>query len=270
MIAAINGYHDPEVLATIRSKGFGMCRFGTLEGALDLAPLAAVRAADLVPLIIVRDGDQVQEWAAAAGNDFAGAHVELWNEPDGAVDGYIAPADYAARIPDFVAACQEARVTPWIGAISNLHTAALGWMSEMTLAAGEIPAGVGVTFHRYPAGRTWDIPHRGFDSREQEMAVLRSIVGSTCPLACSEFGYHTATQMRSRYLPRNWPSNQWRWTDEETAVQIAREWEWFASQNLAFAVLYQITDGPSDHREDRFGIRRLDGSWKPSADVIPI
>jgi hypothetical protein len=51
---------------------------------------------------------------------------------------------------------------------------------------------------------------------------------------------------------------------------VRAEWEFWRIQNAAFAVLYQIVDGPDpDNAEDRFGIRRLDGTWKPVAESVP-
>lgn len=258
----LNGYHNPEVLAEIAAKGFNLLRIGLHMGDTPASVVEAVRASGFQALVIVRDAGQVRE----LGSLLAGADVELWNEPDGAVDGKIAPSDYAARVPDFVAAATEVGATPWIAAVSNLHRAGLAWLKQMFAS---LPPGIdcGVTIHRYPAGRSWDTPHEGFGSRDEEIAALREIIGGR-RWACSEFGYHTASQIRTRLLPRNFPGNEWRWTDEEAATHVRQEWRFWAEHGAEFAVLYQIIDGQTDTREDRFGIRRLDGSYKPVADTL--
>ena len=262
----LNGYDAPEVLAEVKARGFKLLRFGLIGAADDPAMIPYVHSQGYQTLIIVRDGAQVREFGAS----LYLTDVELWNEPDGTVDGQIAPADYASLVPDFVRACEEIGARPWIGAISNLHARGLRWLSAMIRACGPLPVEVGVTVHRYPAGRSWTDPHAGFGSREEEVVALRAIIGSTRRFACSEFGYHTAPQIRSKYLPKSWPSNQWRWTDAEVAVQVAEEWRFWRRMGASFAVLYQLVDGPTDTREVRFGIRTIEGTWKPVADSIRV
>ena len=263
MLYGLNGYHTSPILGELRQKGFNMLRIGAEPAIID-----HVISNGFSPLVIARDADEVN----AAGTHLAGVDVEFANEPDGSVDKHFEPAEYAALIPSFVEACHAAGATPWIGAISNLHHKSLAWFADMIQTSNEsyvLPGDVGITVHRYPAGRSWDVPHPGFANRDAEIDAIRGIVGVR-RIGCSEVGYHTAPQIVSKYLPR-WYT--WHWTDEQTAEQMWHEWRFWEAQDAAFCVQYQIIDGQTNTREDRFGISTVheDGSfkaWKPIADSL--
>ena len=258
---------DLRTYEAIAGLGFTIVRIGMHTGTGNPDAIDHAKAAGLTPLVIVKNAEQV----ASLRERLAGCSLELWNEPDGPVDGRIAPRDYAALVNDFVAACFEAHALPWVGAITNTNESGLAWLSQMFNALPQpLAQNVGVTVHRYPVGHGWSNPHPGFATREAEIDQLRRIIG-TRRWGLSEFGYHTAAQLKYKWLPRWFPGNTWAWTDAQVADSVAREWQFWQEQGAAFAVLYQINDGPDARKaEHRFGIRRYDtfDDWKPVARSV--
>ena len=49
---------------------------------------------------------------------------------------------------------------------------------------------------------------------------------------------------------------------------MRQEWTFWRTQGAEFAVLYGINDGPTNTREDRYGIRTFNRTWKPVAGVL--
>ena len=80
---------------------------------------------------------------------------------------------------------------------------------------------------------------------------LRAIVG-TRRLACSEVGYSEAE-----------------WTAVEVACNMAFERQFFTDHGFDFVSGYQLNDGPEPDSPERYGFRRLDGTWKPVASTFP-
>lgn len=205
-----------------------------------------------------------------------GAVVEVLNEPDITLNGRppVPVAEYRRRLFAIHAVAERRRFSVWAGAISNLNrprsSTPRGLDYLRALDPRTWPAGVGVTFHRYPHGDRPETPHPGFASRDQEMAALLSIIGSR-PHACSEFGYHTgnrATSWLDRVLGRGRC-----WTLAEQHDFTAAEWRFLERAGSVFGVLYQINSGPtsvaSSCRQRRdgdcFGIRDMAGDWLPVA-----
>lgn len=269
----LNAGADPGLLPALRDDlHFGRIRIGvhrSLHPWADAEAILAILTAGLQPLVIVRDAHQV----LALEGIISGCDVELWNEPDGTVDGHYQPGNYARMVSAFLAACQRVGAVPWIGAISNLHHSGLAWLQEMLAAVSFrlAPAeAFGVSAHWYPVGRSRLNAHSGFSSRADEVEELKWIIGER-PWGISEFGFHTAPQLLIRWLPR-WRWNTWAWTDQQVADNIAQEWEFWRTQGANFCCLYQITDGQENIAEDRFGIRRCctdPFNWKPSAFTVP-
>lgn len=178
-------------------------------------------------------------------------HVELLNEPN----LVMSPQAYAGVCNGVVAQAMAKRVHLYVGSISNLTQPALTWLAQCW-ALLDIPS-VGVSVHRYPNDGGVMSPHRGFSSRDAEVAALREIVGSN-EILVTEFGYHNAWQWRWKIVP-------FRWTERQTARMIQTEWDFWCAQKVKGAFLYQLNDGPGRSHLDHYGIRRVDGTWKPSA-----
>lgn len=197
------------------------------------------------PLWIIR-GEQLH-WF------HAGERVELLNEPN----FYLSARDYADcwnRIADIASARQ---VHVYVGSISNLTRPVLDWFRMAWHHMKTRPSLVSI--HRYPTDEGAMAPHKGFSSRLDEVAALRSIIGDT-PFDVTEFGYHTARRWRWKV----WPT---RWTDAQTAKFVKEEWDFWTSVGVHRAYLYQLNDGLGSSHLDHYGIRRVDGTIKPSATV---
>ena len=94
----------------------------------------------------------------------------------------------------------------------------------------------------------------------EEVTALRDIIGNAV-VSVTEFGYHTGAR-------KKWGFWSTRWSDVQCAAFAKREWQFWAQQTgVESAYIYQLNDGPTNTTLDRYGIRRLDGSWKPSADA---
>lgn len=258
---------DFGTLQQIASLGFTQVRLDLLEagGWSAARQITAARDAGLSPLVIVRDSIQVRD----LGGILAGCDVELRNEPDGPIGGNLSPGVYAALVPTFAFECHLAGAMPWVGAVGNLAEDPLTWLQRMLAALPAAVTSFGVTVHRYPNGNLWSRAHEGFGSREHEVLKLRNLIGDR-PWACSEFGYTTAPQLKRKWLPRWLPGNTWALTDAQVADNVTHEWDFWRRHGARFAVLYQINDGPNPKdKEHRFGIRTLDGRWKPVAHTVP-
>jgi hypothetical protein len=75
-------------------------------------------------------------------------------------------------------------------------------------------------------------------------------------VVCTEFGYHTA------------PARPLTLTDEDVADAVEYDLGFYQARNVQLVCLYQLNDGPGDSYLDKYGVRRLDGTWKPVADRV--
>ncbi len=198
----------------------------------------------------------VQTAQAAGLTDYA---IEIGNEPDIACAGYAHhPADFAEAIRQ----CLDAAVThgfqgPFIsGGIANLNNRGLRYLAHL-LAAGSMPLSeVVIGFHRYPeAGRAMLAPHDQFRSRTDEWDAFHQLVG-TRPVACTEFGYHTANATPITL------------TDHDVADAVLWDLTFYEERGALYAVVYQLNDGPTNTWIDRYGVRTVEGTWKVVAERI--
>jgi hypothetical protein len=274
----LKGNVDQTLGMEVRKLGFTMARFD-LEADME-ARITGAQAAGLRPFVIVFDPATLGPWAR-------GVDIEFGNEPDGPVckadwqavgmwdesANRVDPRIYAEHVPPFVEACRSHGAQPWVGAVSNTTTMALDWLR--TMLSWPIDDEIGVTVHRYhpPVPQGWQTPHQGYRTRDDETAAIKAIVGAK-RWGCSEFGYHTAPQLRRTWLPSWWPGNAWAWTDAQVAANVIGEWDFWRAASAEFAVLYQINDGVENTAENRFGIRYYNDQdpfdWKPSAKTIAV
>ena len=213
------------------------------------------------PHVLAARARRVVEAAQAVGLQQYG--LEVGNEPD------IAHVGYASRPQDFAEAIRQvhAVVRPLgfegdliTGGVSNLNQRGLEYVQSM-LSTLAVPADVVIGFHRYPeAGRGAEAPHRGFESRDEEFEALASLVGGR-RVACTEFGYHTAEDRMGSFGHR-------RRSESEVADSVRWDLSFFAKRHVLLAAIYQLNDGTRDVAEERYGIRRLDGTLKPVADAL--
>lgn len=181
----------------------------------------------------------------------AGERVELLNEPN----FYLSAPAYASLWNQIAADAAARQIHVSVGSISNLTRPVLDWFrtawSQMTTRPSL------VSIHRYATDAGAQGPHQGFASRLEEVRALRAIIGET-PFDVTEFGYHTARRLRWKF----WPT---RWTEAQTAAFIRYEWEFWQSVGVRRAYVYQLNDGRGSTHLDHYGIRRIDGTLKPSA-----
>jgi len=228
------GFGEPigaEANELVRSLGFDGVRVGAPRNATFSmrAILQEVAQAGLEPLVVVSTLDEALSVPA-------GIDVEYLNEPDLTAT----PPDVYARA---ALAIQQHRGRCWAGAISNLNGRGLAYLDRVLAAA---PALERVSVHRYPRpGGNVHRAHEGFGSRESEVAALRRLIGDRL-FGVSEFGYHTGKDAWWRR----------RLTDYQVAERVEWEWRFWRRMGAAFATLYQINDGPTNTRLDRYGIRK--------------
>ncbi len=245
-------------LTGLRELGVQLVRLDC-QASSPMAAGALVREvleAGMVPYPIVRE-------AAQLANLPAGTNVELMNEPD--LHGPKA-ADYEAAVHHVARHAAGAGLHLWAGCVSNLNQRGLRYLREARV--DRWPADVRVSVHWYPHNDSRRNPHPGFVSRDHEVAELLALIGDR-PWGVSEFGFHT-TARKVSWLDRWLGVRGTAWTDAQVAAMVADEWAFWEEAGAVGAVLYQVNDGPSagsakPEALDTFGIRRLDGSWKPVA-----
>lgn len=210
--------------------------------------LDPVLSAGLWPLVIVADGNTCL-WLPR------GTAIEIRNEPD--IEG-PSPQSYRQLLIGMREIEKAFGLELWGGCISNLIDRGFTYLRAI---ADVLPDRVSV--HWYPR-RPWlySSGHEGL-TRGDEVELLRSIIGGR-KFGVSEFGYHTAP------VCRGW----WFWkrcqalTDDQAAQSIKAEWGFWDAYGADFACLYQLNDGPLNVPLDRYGIRRLDGTFKPQAFTL--
>jgi hypothetical protein len=247
-----------QTLADLRAIGVQLvrldCQKASPKGTEVL--VREVLDAGMVPYPIIRDAAQLHYLPP-------GLNVELMNEPD--LNGPT-PVEYERAVLSMAEHAEDVGVRLWAGCISNLNQRGLRYLR----AAGvkRWPDRVAVSVHWYPHGDSNRNAHPGFISRDHEVAELRALIGDR-PWGVSEFGFHT-TARKVSWLDRWIGVSGAAWTDAQVAAMVAGEWAFWEEAGAVGAVLYQVNDGPSAGSAkpaalDTFGIRRLDGSWKPVA-----
>ena len=256
MIRGLNaGFGEPlaHELPALRDLGVQLVRTDCqqLDAPKTLARVIEIFHAGLIPLPIIGHVFQLHMLPH-------GTHVELRNEPD--LEG-PSPAVYEGMVIQTARECERYGLTLWAGAVSNLHQRGLEYLAACR--PDRWPASVRVSVHRYPHGDTPQTPHTTFTNRESEVNTLRRIITSQRKertWGVSEFGYHTANRAKTweRYL-----GIRRQWTDDQVAEFVAWEWAFWSEAGAAGACLYQLNDGPTSAAIDRYGIRTVDGAWKP-------
>lgn len=249
------------VLNQLREFGYRLvrldCQWNALP-SLDRPAKAAyakcladeVLLAGMTPLIIIDRVEQVEWFQRKL------VVLEAMNEPD---LRQMSASAYGSFVVSVSLEANRLGLPLYVGSISNLNKRGFTFLRDiMPYVMGR--AGVeGISIHRYAAGRSPTHPHTGYDSRLNEVEELQKLLQGM-PFGVSEFGYHTCRQ----WTWHIWP---WRHSDEQVAAHVAWEHGFWREQGATFSVLYQVNDGPAQTSEERYGIRRGDGSWKPVATV---
>lgn len=188
------------------------------------------------------------------------AAIEIGNEPDLAAQRWKGdPKGMALCFAEcFDAIREELPEMPILSpSISNLNKRGLNYLEGMAM---HLPKDCSIAFHRYPNGRDWDVPHRGFTSRFREMDALKALAG------IREL-WNTETGWAER-------DNDYTLSETEVADRMVREdsfWKQYCCAWAAYQINSAIIDGSDtddDKRLKTYGARRPGGSWKPWADAI--
>lgn len=190
--------------------------------------------------------------------------IEIGNEPDLAVDEWKKKPELLAetfsRCYDVVRKYSQ-RVRVLSPSVSNLNNRGFEYLEAMIHSNFGLPLGCHIAVHRYPNGPNFEIPHDGFRNRGVEVTKLLQLAGRR-PVWITEVGMREGPHGRGEdplYL-----------TEEEVAGSF--EWEmyfWSRVPQVQGVCWYGINDGPDRRNElDTYGVRRLDGSWKPVAHRV--
>jgi hypothetical protein len=223
-----------DLLKQIKAFRFSMCRIDAQKTTPDdlRTILAEVQAAGMKPLVIANSYSTLVDLPP-------GTNVEWMNEPN--LKG-ITPAQYLSSL-DSEAAGTFSTLKFWIPAVSNLNSDGLHYVAEV-LRLGA-PSAAGISVHDY-------------DDNGDGLSQLKALIG-TRQWGVSEFGYNAHV---TRLLW--WHAGL---TDAEAAEKIRQRLVKLSAAGAAFGCVYQLNDGAT--ADSRYGIRRVNGTWKPQASAIP-
>lgn len=222
-----------------------------------------IHGAELQPLITVYDAAQLAELEDGS------AWVEGRNEPDinhpaGHADRLAyEPAAYVDAMLGLAEAAGARRLPFYGGAIANFNRHSLAWLERA--APHTWPVGVGVSAHWYPHGPRIMDPHPGFSSRDHEVQTFLGLIGDR-DFLISETGITLAPRRVTRSVfgfevPIGYAS----WSEDEQRAGASATWPFWERWRARAVVWYQINDGPNPTVEERYGLRRFDGSFRPLA-----
>lgn len=262
-------------LALIRSLGYQGVRqdVPTVEGAAGLVD--NLLDADLMGIFVVpvarEDAchDIAHAVARRAVERQQGGLVvlEVGNEEDLSGKRWARdPHGWAALVADVsIIAAGHSNIAPGgpvrvvSGGVSSVSRQAMGWLERSSVC--ELPVGIG--YHQYRSTPPSDALD-GYGSRAEEFRALRDAAGDR-ETWMTECGWHTA-----RRRVGTWPFRKaWSYSDAEVARFLSEEMARQDEVGARCFVTYQLNDG-KDPRNDQdcFGIRRMEGSLKPSARVL--
>lgn len=253
----------------VESWGAGVVRIGVEPDKHQAADiLAEVAGRAVVPVICVDLRLDVAPVVALAQQQLPDYFLELGNEPK--IHGYR-PRHYAAYCEDQIRAALECGLPLnriCVGSIPNCETETLRWLDGVCalLNARSIDPNreLLVSFHRYARialGRqTPSIPHQWHATKVDEFASLIMAAGGR-QVVCTEFGFDSGV--------RTFAGHDVSMTLERQAQCCRDELDWMTMNGVAFAVWYQINDGPTNTFIDRYGLRTADGTVKqPLVDAL--
>lgn len=263
----------PDMLSQIHGLGFHGVRQDLPPGReLELIDEFAPGSSGLRPLFLVNGGkmDEEPEPAGGRASEVAlmmyelgvSGEIELGNEPNIARDRYSKdPGALALSIRTAWNVMQKDRrirdTKLVVGGIMNTDRGGLHYLEECLRG---VPPGVVVGFHTYRQHTTPDKPSKGFRTRADEFDRLQDIAAGR-ELWNTEIGWHTAKEKKHCW------SRPKGLTDEEVFRRLEDEADYNAAAGARVFTTFQLNDGPGDGYESHFGIRYMDGTWKPSAQI---
>lgn len=250
-------------LALIKSLGFDGVR-QDVRRAEDARPLAAELARAGLSAILVLDP---AVWPAAAAVPFVAetgcdAAFEIGNELDGVMDARAYALSFA-RVEQGIRSVQPDATIITAGTRS-LRRECVDWIRTL-VNTGMVSPRACVGYHTYRSTAP-GVPCEGYARREDEYAALRDAARGR-RLWLTEIGWSTAPRPKRGFLGIKC-GGTWRYTDDEVAGFLDYELRLNRDQGSESFVVYQLSDGPTDTNEHRFGIRDTAGALKPSAHVV--
>lgn len=252
-------------LAVVASLGFLGVRQDIRE-VVSSAPITSeLKAAHMLGLLVLdskvwRSAGACESVAIIAKASGAEVWFEVGNECDGRGRGDeqpLDPRDYALAFADAEAAIRA--IIPGAvvitAGITSTHRAGLAWLNSVVKTGLVSPDAV-LGFHSYRSGAP-ERPHEGFASRSAEFGELRAIARGR-RIANTEVGW---TDARTSWWPCVHPLSE-----ATVADYLRREIEINDNFEAECVVVFQLNDGAKS--EEHFGIRRRDGSLKPSAHCL--
>jgi hypothetical protein len=204
-----------------------------------LARIAAMECSDAVLAECVRDTEAagLRPFITIADPErmrlFPGRDYECRNEDD----GDISAPTYRRILDDMATVAVETGSRLWGPTCSNTNRKCVRWATAVRGSGW--PVGMhGLSWHSYD-------PHEN-----TEFAAVEALADGM-PILFSEFGYPSLGI-----------------SEDEQAAKIRELWTVY--EKYYGAILFQLHDGPNpQEREHCYGIQRVDGTWKPSAFVVP-
>lgn len=146
--------------------------------------------------------------------------------------------------------------------INTTSRKGLAWLEQaVTGASGKAIIG----FHSYRPNMTPSptAPQEGMRSRSAEFADLHRIAQGR-RLWNTEIGWHTAPRESGWWIFKR----RFKLTDHQVAGYLKEEIALNRAAGVDLLTVYQLNDGPNaNYDQDCYGIRRTDGTLKPSAHV---
>jgi hypothetical protein len=183
--------------------------------------------------------------------------IEIGNEPDLAHDQW---KDHPKLLAQTFNICFDlirtysAHCPVLSPSVSNLNQRGFTYLERMLTVPLHREAAI--AFHRYPHDGDPQKPHEGFGDRHQETSKL-------VQMAAGRDLWLTETGLTEGPHDGKFHSEEF---VAETYDSEARFWQ--AMPSLRAMTWYNINDGPSVEQIDHYGVRRLDGSWKPVARQV--
>ena len=251
-------------LALMKLLGYAGPRNGEINSMAELVPVSAeLLDADCSAILILGPSiwqSPVLTRAAILGCSNLGldAYYELGNELDKTVDPVVYASAFCAAEDAVRAAVPQAKLVT--AGITSTTTSGLLWLHRV-LGTGLISNQAIIGYHTYRSGDP-DTANPGFASRYGEFNQLHDIVG-TRQIAHTEAGWSDAKPNRNA-----WPCTWFRkgLTEAQVADYLMREIAYNAQAGAETFCTYQLNDGLG--QDEHFGIRRVDGTLKPSAGVL--
>ncbi len=228
----------------------------------------------LRPIFLV-NGGKMREGAQAAGSRATyvallmyesgiQGEIEIGNEPNIAQDRYRHHPEYfgisfniARGILDKDSRLTEQRLI--VGGIMTTDKKGLDYLEKVVRG---LPPKCHIGYHTYRSTTAPNVPMKGFSQREDEFARLRGIAGGR-ELWNTEIGWHTAESKTGLF-----GCNKIQYSNETVYDYLRQEADYNRNAGAKAFTVFQLNDGPTDHYENRFGIRtHPELALKPSSQI---